>query len=105
MDIKHHTHISSNFMMDETVKYLLFVDKEVIAFLDTEDDACKAMNSMASSLIIEKKNILGVSVRVFREDLPTSINISKQDMGYLYDSSVTVIHTLQIKSVGRAIIN
>lgn len=87
--------------MDERVFYLIRMDKEEMAFVDTEREALLVVDSIAA---VESKRYKDDWTKVFRQDLDDGrkVIISTQSLGVVINGTVTKTCEIDFIPVGHA---
>lgn len=95
--------ITSEVRMDDRILYLVRVDKEEMAFVDTEREAQLVVDSIAAA---ESKRLENDWVQVFRQDLDggRKVIISTQALGIILNGSITKVCTIDFIPVGRVVL-
>jgi hypothetical protein len=89
--------------MDSRVLYLIRINKEEVAFVNSEEEAKLVVDSVAAGMIGELEN---KSTEVYRKDAAdgAKVVISKKDLGTLYNSSVYSVMEIDFLPVGHAVL-
>ena len=89
--------------MDSRVLYLIRINKEETAFVNSEEEAKLVIDSIAAEMVRE---IEDKYTKVFREDSSEGdkVAISKQDLGTLYNSSIYKVMDIDFLPVGHAVL-
>lgn len=86
-------------------KALIYLDGEVVGYADNEDKAMKYIDELADKSEKELSEEHGGNdwVQVFRENFERKIQISIKTRGHIYDGSVKLMHTFNVRSVSKYI--
>ena len=89
--------------MDSRVLYLIRINKEETAFVNSEEEAKLVIDSIAAEMVRELET---KSTEIYRKDSNDGENIviSKKDLGTLYNSSIYPIMEIDFLPVGHAIL-
>ncbi len=99
MDIK----LTPEGYMDSKILFLIRINGEELAYVDTEKDAKSMIDSIAT---VEQKSLENEWVKVFRQDVNDGRKtiISTQSIGRLVNGNVTASVTIDYIPVGHAYI-
>ena len=89
--------------MDSRILYLIRINKEEMAFVNSEEEAKLVVDSIAAEEIRRLEND---TTEVYRKDSKDgrNVRISKKDLGALYNSSVYFVMEIDYLPVGHAIL-
>jgi len=89
--------------MDSRILYLVRINKEEMAFVNSEEEAKLVVDSIAAEEIRRLEND---TTEVYRKDSKDgrNVRISKKDIGTLYNSSVYFVMEIDCLPVGHAIL-
>ena len=96
--------ITNDLVIEDVNKYLIICDSDIFAYFDSEVTAQAGLKSLVDTMVKEACAELGSSCKVFVESLLDRTNILTQQLGYVYDGTVSVRHSLHIRPVQRAIL-
>lgn len=80
-------------------KYIIFKDKEMLGYLESEEEARKAVNCVVRRIIAETKQNSTSEVRIFSENIDSGISIYSSSVGTIFNSPLSLIHTISYSSV------
>lgn len=88
---------------DSKILYLIRIDGEETAFVDTEEEAILVVDSLAAD---EQKKLESDNVKVYREDLNKGkkVVLSTQEMGLFFNGSIQVAQVIDFVAVCHAIL-
>ncbi len=97
------TTITPEVNMDSRILYLIRINKEEMAFVNSEEEAKLVIDSIAAKMVEELET---KSTEVYRKDSKDAnkVVISKKDLGTLYNSSVYPVMEIDFLPVGHAVL-
>jgi len=95
--------ITPEVSMDRKILYLVRIDKEEMAFVESEREAQLVVDSIAAA---ESKRLESKWVKVFRQDLEDGqkVVLSTQSLGYAINGSINKACTIDYIPVGHAVL-
>jgi len=96
--------IPSEIKQNDTTKYLLLIDGEIVTFFDNAVVATKALNMYSTSIVSDLKESR-VNTEIFSSISDKEIKILSQEIGLIYNGSVITEHVLTLKEVKHSIVH
>jgi hypothetical protein len=82
-------------------KCIIFLDGEILGYLDDEIYAKKAVSDLADKLIENIKTTSSVNQRISRENIDTGIKVYTQNIGTFMEGFVYLKHVITWKIITK----